>query len=112
MSRLASRATALRIVTGWLTGEVRELIGRVFRTGKRLRAAGLLLAQAFLHRSPEPLAQASQDAAGHAEAAAVEAASVSVSGMTTVPKPRPMAPAQWTRRTPAGTLPRPMLTVC
>ncbi|GAA2317348.1 hypothetical protein GCM10010234_74340 [Streptomyces hawaiiensis] len=48
MSRLASRATALRIVTDWLIGEVRELIVRVFRTRKCLRTAGLLLAQAFL----------------------------------------------------------------
>ncbi|ANP53331.1 hypothetical protein AVL59_30760 [Streptomyces griseochromogenes] len=58
MSRLASRATALRIVIGWLIGEVRELIGRVFRTGQCLPAAGWLLGQAFLHRSREPLAQA------------------------------------------------------
>ncbi|MFI1727846.1 hypothetical protein ACH40E_01105 [Streptomyces acidicola] len=43
---------------GWLIGEVRELIGRVFRTGECLRAAGRLLGQAFLHRSREPLAQA------------------------------------------------------
>jgi len=45
-------------VTGCLIREVRELIRRVFRTGKRLRAAGRLLAQAFLHRSREPLSQA------------------------------------------------------
>ncbi|MET8243764.1 hypothetical protein ABZV31_04600 [Streptomyces sp. NPDC005202] len=51
---------------GWLTGEVRELIGRVFRTGECLRAAGRLLAQAFLRRSREPLAQA---AIGHVTAA-------------------------------------------
>ncbi|MFF4259285.1 hypothetical protein ACFY1L_49785 [Streptomyces sp. NPDC001663] len=37
---------------------MRELIGRVFRTGECLRAAGRLLGQAFLHRSREPLAQA------------------------------------------------------
>ncbi|MEU5535047.1 hypothetical protein [Streptomyces sp. NPDC020362] len=43
---------------GWLIGEVRELIGRVFRTGQCLPAAGRLLGQAFLHRSREPLAQA------------------------------------------------------
>ncbi|MFJ8358048.1 hypothetical protein [Streptomyces sp. NPDC093984] len=43
---------------GWLIGEVRELIGRVFRTGECLRAAGRLLGQALLHRSREPLAQA------------------------------------------------------
>jgi hypothetical protein len=52
---LASRATALRIVIGSLIGEVRELIGRVFRTGECLPAAGRLLGQAFLHRSREPL---------------------------------------------------------
>ncbi|MFF7965332.1 hypothetical protein ACFZC3_08190 [Streptomyces sp. NPDC007903] len=40
MSRLASRATARRIVIGRLTEEVRELIRRVFRTGKCLRPAG------------------------------------------------------------------------
>jgi hypothetical protein len=38
-------------VIGRLIGEVRELIGRVFRTGECLRAAGRLLAQAFLYRS-------------------------------------------------------------
>ncbi|MFF4037148.1 hypothetical protein [Streptomyces sp. NPDC001816] len=43
---------------GWLAGEVRELIGRVFRTGECLPAAGRLLGQAFLPRSREPLAQA------------------------------------------------------
>ncbi|MHA5055163.1 hypothetical protein [Streptomyces sp. SD15] len=42
---------------GWLIGEVRELIGRVFRTGECLLAAGRLLGQAFPHRSREPLAQ-------------------------------------------------------
>ena len=60
MSRLASRATALRIVIGRLIGEVRELIGRVFRTGECLRAAGRLLAQAFLQAPairPAALAQ-------------------------------------------------------
>ncbi|WP_258308530.1 hypothetical protein [Streptomyces sp. NWU339] len=40
---------------------MRELIGRVFRTGGCLRAAGRLLGQAFLHRSREPLAQAPID---------------------------------------------------
>ncbi|MFK0110848.1 hypothetical protein [Streptomyces sp. NPDC091217] len=34
---------------------MRELIGRVFRTGECLPAAGRLLGQAFLHRSREPL---------------------------------------------------------
>ncbi|MER7819041.1 hypothetical protein [Streptomyces sp. NPDC096153] len=58
MSRLASRATALRIVIGRLTGKGRELIEKVFRTGECLRTAGRLLGQAFLHRSREPLAQA------------------------------------------------------
>ncbi|MEU3619784.1 hypothetical protein ABZ725_46990 [Streptomyces sp. NPDC006872] len=58
MSRLASRATALPIVIGWLIGEVRELVGGVFRTGVCLRAAGRLLGQAFPHRFREPLAQA------------------------------------------------------
>jgi len=58
VSRLASRATALRIVIGRLIGEVREPIGRVFRIGECLRAAGRLLGQAFPHRSREPLARA------------------------------------------------------
>ena len=58
MSRLASRATALRIVIGCPVEEVRELIGRVCRTGECLRAAGRLLGQACLYRSREPLAQA------------------------------------------------------
>lgn len=70
MSRLASRATALRIVIDWLIGEVRELIGRVFRTGERLRTAGRLLGQAFPHRSREPLAQA---LIGHVTAAELAA---------------------------------------
>ncbi|MGW7243758.1 hypothetical protein [Streptomyces sp. NPDC054804] len=43
---------------GRLTGEVRELIGRVFRTGACRHAAGRLLGLAFLHRSREPLTQA------------------------------------------------------
>ncbi|MEE1672134.1 hypothetical protein RCR19_42755 (plasmid) [Streptomyces sp. WAC07094] len=54
---------------GWLIGEVRELIGRVFRTGERLRAAGRLLRQALLHRSREPLAQAPIDHVTSAEQA-------------------------------------------
>ncbi|MET7893564.1 hypothetical protein [Streptomyces mirabilis] len=44
-------------MTGWLIGEVRELIGRVFPTGECRRAAGRLLLQALLHRSRKPLTQ-------------------------------------------------------
>nr|BFD81202.1 hypothetical protein StreXyl84_06030 [Streptomyces sp. Xyl84] len=54
VSRLASPATALRIVTGGLTGDVRELIGRVNQTGAGVRRAagpaGTLLAG---HRADE-----------------------------------------------------------
>ncbi|MEU5537289.1 hypothetical protein [Streptomyces sp. NPDC020362] len=49
---------------------MRELIGRVFRTGECLRAAGRLLEQAFLRRSREPLAQAPIGRVTAAESAA------------------------------------------
>ncbi len=41
-------------MTGWLIGEVRELIGRAFRTGACRRAAGSCARAGFLHRSREP----------------------------------------------------------
>lgn len=48
-------------MTGWLIGEVRELIGRAFRTGACRRAAGSATRAGFLHRSREPSAQAPID---------------------------------------------------
>ncbi|QIY92920.1 hypothetical protein HEP87_41450 [Streptomyces sp. S1D4-11] len=93
MSRLASRATALRIVIGWLIGEVRELIKRVFRTGECRRAAGRLPGQAFVHRSREPLAQAPID---HVTAAERGARQQQPDARTVAEEPTPReAPNIW-----------------
>ncbi|MFE6555287.1 hypothetical protein ACFVHS_44045 [Streptomyces sp. NPDC057746] len=71
---------------GWLIWEVRELIGTVFRTGERLRAAGRLLRQAFLHRSREPLAQTPTD---HVTAAEQATRQQQMDAHTAAEKPTP-----------------------